>query len=105
MSNMSSSALLIVVPEILMFDIAPKGNRSSSALTEKYYFRSGDVDGTGGYWGVDDIQIDCGCSAGVNAEEYYACQQYVSTISFDDACVVHHAQPNVSRRCAAAGKS
>lgn len=96
MSNMSPSAPLIV---------APKDNRLSPAITETCFPCSGDVDGTGGYYSVDDIQIDCGCSAGIDAEEYYACQQYVSKHWADEACVVHHAQPNVSSRCAAVGKS
>lgn len=59
---------------------APKGNQLSPALTETFFVCSGDVDGTGDYDSVDDIQIDCGCSAGLDAEEYYACEQYVSMI-------------------------
>ncbi|CAM9250665.1 unnamed protein product [Ascophyllum nodosum] len=35
-----------------------------------------DVNGDGQYDNVDDIQVDCGCSAGTDAEEYYTCQEY-----------------------------
>ena len=39
----------------------------------------GDVTGDGQLHDVDDIQVDCGCSAGTDPEEYYTCQEYVST--------------------------
>lgn len=50
---------------------------------QKCSSRSGDVDGDGIYDLTDDIQIDCGCSAGVDAEEYYPCQEYVSVMYLD----------------------
>ncbi|CAM9250739.1 unnamed protein product [Ascophyllum nodosum] len=35
-----------------------------------------DVTGDGQLHDVDDIQVDCGCSAGTDPEEYYTCQEY-----------------------------
>ena len=54
----------------------------SSHLYELSFVFLGDVNGDGQYDNVDDIQVDCGCSAGTDAEEYYTCQEYVSTYVF-----------------------